>query len=79
MSTVYLYTKNNCKLCEEAELLLELLQNSYDFQIEKRDIETNGTWFEKYHIIVPVIKVKDQILNCNMIDLEQIENALKNA
>lgn len=77
MSIIQFYTRENCQLCEEAHILLQVLQNKYDFHIDLRNIETNETWFEKYHIIIPVIKIKNTVLNCNMIDLDVIEKAIK--
>lgn len=77
MLKIQFYTRQNCKLCDEASVLLELLQNQYDFQIDTRNIETNEDWLEKYHVIIPVIKVGDITLNCNTIDLEALDQALK--
>lgn len=77
MKTIDFYTRNNCKLCEEAFVLLEILQNKYNFKINVNDIETNEKWHETYHIIIPVIKIGEIELNNNMIDIENIESALK--
>lgn len=76
MLTVDFYTREKCKLCEEAHILLEILQHKYNFHIEVNDIETNDKWFERYHIIIPVIKIGHIELNSNMIDIETIEKAL---
>lgn len=77
MYKVQFFTRKNCKLCDEAYVLLELLQNEYDFQIETKDIETNEKLLEKYQVIIPVIKIGDVVLNNNMIDLEIIDQTLK--
>ena len=74
---VLFYTRKNCKLCEEAYALLTVLQNEYEFTIEERDIETNDEWLEEYQLIIPVIHINDTILNCNMIDFVQLEQALR--
>lgn len=76
MLIVEFYTREQCKLCEEAHVLLEILQNKYNFQIKINDIESNDEWFERYHIIIPVIKIGHIELNSNMIDIEKIENVL---
>lgn len=76
MKTIIFYTRENCRLCEEAYVLLEILQQKYNFNIEKRDIETNNEWLEQYHVIIPVIEIGNTILNSNMIDLEIIDKKL---
>lgn len=77
MFTVHFYTRENCKLCEEAYVLLEVLQHKYKFQIEERDIESNDDWLETYQVIIPVIEIDDIVLNGDMITIEKIENSLK--
>lgn len=77
MLKVFFYTKKKCPACDDAHALLMMLQNHYSFQIEERDIYTDDTWTEKYGLLIPVVQIKDAFLNCNQIDIEAIENVLK--
>ncbi|WP_042222546.1 glutaredoxin family protein [Oceanobacillus manasiensis] len=56
-STIILYTKENCGLCEQAKDLLESLQLIHSFQIEERDIYTNDQWLEQYQLMIPVVEI----------------------
>ncbi|MFD2629113.1 glutaredoxin family protein [Oceanobacillus kapialis] len=56
-STIILYTKENCGLCEEAKGLLESLQLQYPFQMEERDIYTNEEWLQEYQLMIPVVEI----------------------
>lgn len=76
MLKVKFYMREACKLCDEAYVLLEILQSKYPFQIEEINIELNDEWLEKYQVIIPVIKIGDIILNNNMIDMEKIDEGL---
>ena len=69
---VIFYTKENCQLCDEAYSLLEIMQGSYDFEIESRDIYTNDEWLEEYQIIIPVVKIHDDVLIGNDINIEKL-------
>lgn len=77
MEKVILYTKETCSLCEDAEALLEMFQNNYVFEIEKRDIYTNDEWLEKYHLLIPVVEVNGIQLDCEHVDYFTMEKTLK--
>lgn len=77
MEKVILYTKEVCSLCEDAEALLEMFQNDYDFEIEKRDIYKNDEWLEKYHLVIPVVEVNGIQLDCEHVDYFTMEKTLK--
>ncbi|WP_188454088.1 glutaredoxin family protein [Virgibacillus oceani] len=77
MLNVVFYTKENCSLCEDASSLLTLLQNEYAFTIEERDIYTNDKWLEEYQLLIPFVKINKIELNCEQINLESLEGALK--
>ncbi|WP_369683860.1 glutaredoxin family protein [Salipaludibacillus sp. LMS25] len=59
---IYFYTKNDCSLCDKGFETLRILQKTYHFSIEKRDIYTQEEWLEKYHIRIPVIETEDGIV-----------------
>ncbi|WP_227397204.1 glutaredoxin family protein [Jeotgalibacillus aurantiacus] len=65
---VHFYTRPNCGLCEEARLMLELVQEDVHFDIEERNIDTSDEWTEKYGLMIPVIAVDDEIVQAGQID-----------
>jgi glutaredoxin len=77
MEKVIFYTKEICSLCDTAEALLEMFQNDYEFEIEKRDIYTNDEWLEKYHLLIPVIDVKGIQLDCEHVDYDTMNDTLR--
>lgn len=67
MTTLILYSKPGCHLCEGLQEKLETLP----IQIEIRDITQNEAWFQRYQYEVPVI--------CHLvpnIDGDPVEKAL---
>lgn len=77
MDKVYFYTKENCSLCDDAEALLEMFQQDYEFEIEKRDIYTNDDWLEKYHLLIPVITIKEIELDCEHVDYGTLQRTIE--
>jgi hypothetical protein len=52
---VTLYGKPGCHLCEDAELLLSLLERSYPIALTKVDITADPQLFERYQWEIPVV------------------------
>ena len=52
---VTLYGKPGCHLCEDAELLLSLLERSYPITLTKVDITADPHLFECYQWEIPVV------------------------
>lgn len=59
---VNFYTKPGCSLCDEAELMMKLIQEDYPFTWTEIDIRTNDEIHEKYLFMVPVIEEKGNVL-----------------
>lgn len=74
---IIFYTRKKCELCQDAKLLLEILQNEYDFAIIERDIDENDEWTEKYGLMIPVIEYNGEVIQYGQIDLLEMENFLK--
>ena len=53
------YTKPNCPLCEDAEVLLDDMQRHFDFSVLKIDITTEMNTYEKYKHRIPVLRLGD--------------------
>lgn len=57
MTTVLLYTKTGCGLCDEVKHSLNLLQSRYPHQLQEVDITQDEVLFEKYRYTIPVVQV----------------------
>ena len=57
MLTVTLYTKKNCKLCEEVKAELSKLQSQYPHFLAEVDIESDAALMENFALEIPVIEV----------------------
>lgn len=74
---IIFYTRKKCELCQDAKLLLEILQNEYDFTIIEREIDENDEWTEKYGLMIPVIEYNGEVIQYGQIDLLEMANFLK--
>ncbi|MHA6251806.1 glutaredoxin family protein [Oceanobacillus sp. CAU 1775] len=74
---IIFYTKEICSLCDDAEALLSAFSSDYPHTIEKRDIYSNEEWLEKYQLLIPVIEINGEQLNCEEISYDAIEDFLK--
>ena len=54
---VTLYGKKECCLCDEALVLLQKIQASLPFDLEKTDISGNPELLEKFGLAIPVVFV----------------------
>ncbi|GAE92780.1 glutaredoxin family protein [Gracilibacillus boraciitolerans JCM 21714] len=72
-----LYGKDNCSLCDQAMVILELLQQDYSFEFDTINIYNDEELLEKYHLMIPVITYRDTIIDKGLVDMETIENYLK--
>lgn len=79
MMHIDFFTKENCTLCEEALVLLDMLKLDYPHTLVIKDIYSNDEWLDKYHLSIPVIKVNDKELNCEEISYDSVETLLKEA
>ncbi len=77
MMKLKLYGKENCSLCDQAKVTLEMLQQDYLFEIEEINIYNDDVLLEAYHLMIPVIQHEDTIVDSELIDMEKIENYLK--
>ncbi|QGH34140.1 glutaredoxin family protein [Gracilibacillus salitolerans] len=72
-----LYGKEKCSLCDQAKATLEMLQQDYLFEIEEINIYNDDVLLEAYHLMIPVIKHDDTIVDTEIVDIEKVENYLK--
>lgn len=75
-STVKLYMRQRCHLCEEAKGLLEELQQRWEFEIIEVDIDEDDRLIELYGIIIPVIELDGEEVGAGIIHKNSIIEAL---
>lgn len=61
-STLVLYTKPNCPLCEEAKKLLEEIEVTKRFRLIEKDITQDDALYEKYGLMIPVLEWQGEII-----------------
>ncbi|SER80362.1 Glutaredoxin-like domain [Gracilibacillus ureilyticus] len=75
---VKLYGKENCSLCMDAKIILDLLQSVYPLEIDEIDIYQDEALLEKYHLIIPVVEMDNEIIDSGIVSYEKLDNYLKN-
>ncbi|WP_203334277.1 glutaredoxin family protein [Planococcus beigongshangi] len=72
-----LYTRPNCPLCEEAKLMLQLVQEDFPIGFTEVNIEEDDVLHEKYMIMIPVLEQENEILIYGNIGYAELLEALK--
>lgn len=57
-----LYTRPNCPLCEEAKLMLNLVQEDFPLEYKEVNIEEDDQVHKKYMLMIPVLELEGKIL-----------------
>ncbi|MGI2329369.1 glutaredoxin family protein [Planococcus sp. YIM B11945] len=74
---ITLYTRPNCPLCDEAKLMLQLVQEDFPVEYEEVDIESNDVLHEKYMLMIPVIEKDQKVLLYGNIGYAELLEALE--
>lgn len=74
---VTLYTKPDCGLCVEAEVVLRRIQKAIRFELDLVNIETDSAVFERYWDRIPVIVRNGEEVAAAPIDERRLEAALR--
>lgn len=56
---VTLYTKPDCPLCDELKNDLYFLRERHAFILIERNIEEDGSDFERYRYLIPVLDIEN--------------------
>lgn len=59
---VTLYTRPHCSLCEEAKLMLQLVQEDASLTWDEVNIEADDEIHEKYMLMIPVVERNGEVL-----------------
>lgn len=72
-----LYTRQNCPLCEEAKLMLQLVQEDFPLDYQEVDIESDEELHEKYMLMIPVIEKDAEVKIYGKIGYVELLEALE--
>ncbi len=61
MTTVVVYTKEGCHLCENVISTLEKLATERPLEISTRDITESSEMYERYKNVIPVVEVNGRV------------------
>lgn len=74
---ITLYTRANCPLCDEAKLMLQLVQEDFPFEYTEVDIESDDELHEKYMLMIPVIEKEGKVIIFGNIGYIELLEALE--
>lgn len=74
---VTLYTKAQCRLCEEAEVMLRRLQRNIHFDLEFVDVETDAAAYQRFGERIPVIAVDNEEVAAAPLDETRLQALLQ--
>ncbi len=77
MSTVTLYGKADCHLCDDAREALERVRRQVDFELIERDIEADEGLLRSYFERIPVVAVDDQEVFEYFVDEQELLRLLR--
>lgn len=65
-------------MCDDARMMLKLVQEDVPFQIEERNIEEDDQLHEKYMLMIPVVEYQGEIIQYGNVDYVTLMEALEN-
>lgn len=74
-STLVLYTRSRCPLCDKAKKIVLELQEEWDFIFQEIDIDSSDELTEKYGIMIPVVEIDGEEIQYGQIDHLTISEA----
>lgn len=74
---ITLYTRPNCPLCDEAKMMMELVQEDFSFEYEEVNIESDDAIHEKYMLMIPVIEKDGEVIIYGNIGYIELLEALE--
>ena len=77
MTTVTIYSRHGCHLCEDAESTLESLREELNFEIEVIYIEDDAELIRLYSDQVPVIHIDGQHHDFYKVDSTRFRSSLE--
>lgn len=72
-----LYTRANCPLCDEAKLMIQLVNEDFPLLYNEIDIESDDELHEKYMLMIPVLEKDNEVLLYGNIGYADLLEALE--
>ncbi|NHC39254.1 glutaredoxin family protein [Bacillus sp. MM2020_1] len=76
-TTITLYTRKSCPLCDKAKDTLLELNRDWEFTLEEIDIESNDDLTEQYGLMIPVVYIDGVEAGFGVINKFDIRNRLQ--
>jgi glutaredoxin 2 len=73
---IHFYTRPGCHLCDEARLMIGLVEEDYQLEVLEHNIELDDELHEKYMLMIPVIEKDGKVLLYGNIDYVSLVEAL---
>ncbi|MGF2617819.1 glutaredoxin family protein [Rossellomorea vietnamensis] len=73
---VVFYTRNQCPLCEDAKLMLNLIKDDIPFFLKEYDIDKSDELTERFGLMIPVVEMDGEIIQYGQIDYFTISKRL---
>ncbi|MFM9151769.1 MAG: glutaredoxin family protein [Candidatus Planktophila sp.] len=77
MTTVTIYSRKGCHLCQDAYQLLESVREELAFELEIIDIDEDQTLINLYSDQVPVIHIDGMHHDFYKVDLDRFRSSLE--
>ncbi len=77
MTSIIIYSKKDCHLCDIAKETLLKVRQEFPFSLTEVDIETDKTVFEKYKYLIPVIEIDGEKAFYYKVDENEFKKLLK--
>jgi glutaredoxin len=76
-TTITLYTRNRCSLCEKAKQAILELKEEWNFTLEEIDIDKSDELTELYGIMIPVVQIDGEEVSFGIINKLDISKRLQ--
>ncbi|WP_410429710.1 glutaredoxin family protein [Metabacillus litoralis] len=70
------YSKENCSLCDKGLAILQDIQKEIFFDVEIVDIYKDDHLLELYQIMIPVVKIDDELVSYGILEKDRIRKRL---
>jgi glutaredoxin len=76
-TTITLYTRKSCPLCDKAKSTLLELKQEWTFTLEEMDIESSDNLTEQYGLMIPVVHIDGEEVGFGVVNKIDISNRLQ--
>ena len=68
--TIELYSKEDCKLCDDARKVLKRLKKEFFFDVKETKLTENHPKFKEYFMAIPVVAINNRQFSGNIVENE---------